>query len=631
MIVGTAGHIDHGKTALVRALTGIDTDRTREEKERGISIELGFAPLLLPSGKRIGIVDVPGHERFIRNMLAGAGGMDLILLVIDAREGVMPQTREHVDILQLLEVTAGILVVTKVDLVDEEWLAFMHDEIRTQMAGTFLENAPMVDVSAVSGQGLDVLRAVIEQSLLRVQPKSSVGAVRMPIDRVFRVAGFGSVVTGTMWRGQLRVGDAVELLPTSEALRVRSLQVHGEQVAQAMAGQRVAVSFTNVRGEIKRGMTLATPHTLIPSRLLDVRLRVLQDSPFVLKHRMRVRFYHATAEVMGRVLLLRDQEVAVGEEALAQVLLEQPVVVEARDHFVLRSFSPMHTLGGGIVIDPHPARLHRRNSTEIVLQLLRREGGTLRERLLDQIQSAPDAELFELAKKLNVTLEELRPVFQDLVTTGELIEFENNGWLPKNLLISWENEFVHALEEYYQKNAYDLWMPKSVAYRVLKANGVPPRFHDQLLSNLGARGILVVEAERVQKPGRQIALTTDEKLMQSAILKQLQGQPFAPPTLQELEKVYKGREKGLRLVLHALVQADEIVFISQDLFLSVSALHAAEVAARKLYEERGPFAVADFRDQTRTSRKFAVAILEYLDRQKKTRRTGDVRVFLENS
>ncbi len=626
--MGTAGHIDHGKTALVKALTGIDTDRTREEKERGISIELGFAPLLLPTGQRIGIVDVPGHERFIRNMLAGAGGMDLILLVIDAREGMMPQTREHVDILQMLELTEGIVVVTKVDLVDDEWLLLMHEEIRSQLRGTFLENSPLVDVSALTGQGLDELRVVIAKSISHVQPKSSVGALRLPLDRVFTVTGFGTVVTGTVWRGQVHVGDMMELLPAKEQVRIRSIQVHGEQVQTAVAGQRAAVAFTSVRTDVRRGMTLAEPKVLNPSRLLDVRIRVLPDSPFALHHRTRVRFYNGTAEVIGRMLLLRDQEVLAGEEGLAQILLEQPVVVEARDHFVIRSFSPMHTLGGGVVIDPHPVRLHRRHSEAVFEQLMRREGGSLHERVLDAIISDPELSLVDLASLTGALQEEVEATRMELVAFGEVICYEGQLWIPTSRMAAWASEFLVGLDDYYRKNTYDVWMPKSVVYQMLKALGVPMRVQDVLLQDLSENGHIVVETERVQKEGRQVSLSLEEKKISSLIMDQMKEHPFSPPTVQELEKDYKGQEKRVRQVLHALVQADEVTFLNQEIFLSPRALLHVEAAVRELYDEQGPFTVADVRDQLATSRKFAVAILEYFDRQKKTRRNGDVRVYL---
>ncbi|MCY0892537.1 MAG: selenocysteine-specific translation elongation factor [Acidibacillus sp.] len=631
VIVGTAGHIDHGKTALVKALTGMDTDRTREEKERGISIELGFAPLLLPNGQLVGMVDVPGHERFIRNMLAGAGGMDLILLVVDAREGMMPQTREHVDILQMLELHVGIVVITKVDLVDDEWLELMHEEIRSQLVGTFFEHSPMVDVSSLTLYGIDTLRTMIADAITHVETKSINGNLRMPIDRVFTVSGFGQVVTGTIWRGQIHVGDTLELMPANEQVRVRSIQVHGEQVQQAMAGQRAAVAFTSVRNELKRGMMLATLHTLSTSRLIDVRVQVLRNSPLSIKHRMRIRFYHGTSEVIGRILLLREQEIQAGEEGLAQLMLEQPVVVETRDHFIIRSFSPMYTLGGGSVVDAHPSRLHRRHSDAVFEQLSRREGGSINERVLDAMSETPGVLLANLASAVSATIEEIVAVRDELVLAGDVVHYSGDLYFPTLLIARWSREFMVAVDLYYEKNTYDLWMPKSVAYQLLKGMGVPAKMVEVLLAAWTDQGLLEQDAERVQKRGRHIVLTAEEQQLQSAIVEELMNHPFSPPTVQELEKMYKGKEKMVRQVLHALVQADVIIFVSQDLFLGRSVLQDAEGVVQRFFEEKGPFTVADVRDQLGASRKYTVAILEYFDRQKKTRRNGDVRVFLGRS
>jgi len=355
-VVGTAGHIDHGKSALVKALTGIDPDRLEEEKRRGMTIDLGFAHFDLPGGRRVGIVDVPGHERLIRNMLAGATGIDLVLLVIAADEGVMPQTREHFDILRFLDVDRGLVVLNKIDLVtDPEWLLLVTEDVRALTAGTFLEGAPVIPVSARTGEGLPRLVAAIEEALAEVPARQVDAPTRIPVDRSFTMAGFGTVVTGTLWSGRVRTGDALELLPAGREVRVRHVQSHGVEVAEAVAGQRVALNIVGAtKDEIARGHVLASPHSLAPTALFDARIRLLAGTP-PMGHHDRVRVYVGADEVIGRIRLLDRRSLGPGETAVAQVRLERPTVVARGDPFVLRRYSPMVTIGGGRAITAHAA------------------------------------------------------------------------------------------------------------------------------------------------------------------------------------------------------------------------------------------------------------------------------------
>jgi len=360
VIIGTAGHIDHGKTTLVRAMTGIDTDRLKEEKKRGISIELGFAPLRLPSGQVAGLVDVPGHERFIKHMLAGAFGVDLVVLVIAADEGVMPQTREHVDIIELLGIKKGIVVLTKKDLVDEEWLLLVEDEVRQYLSKTILKDAPIVPVSSTTRDGLPELMKLLDDMAATIEEKPAFGQVRLPIDRVFKVVGFGTVITGTLWSGALKVGDTLEVLPTGAKVRVRNLEVHKDKVETAMAGQRVAVNLQGIEAaDLERGYVLATPGFITPTFRIDTSLRLLSSSPWTLRNWHRIRFHLGTDECLGRVVLLDRDELNAGEEAYAQIILELPIVANKHDRFVLRFYAPVTTIGGGVVIDAHPHRQKR--------------------------------------------------------------------------------------------------------------------------------------------------------------------------------------------------------------------------------------------------------------------------------
>ena len=345
LIIGTAGHIDHGKTTLVKRLTGIETDRLKEEKQRGISIELGFAPFTLPSGQKAAIVDVPGHERFIRHMLAGAFGIDMVLFTIAADEGVMPQTREHADIIEMLGVDKGIVVITKKDMVDEEWLMLVEDDIRQYIEGGILKGAPIVAVSAVTGEGIPELLDTIEKVAESVVEKPILGYARLPIDRVFTIAGFGTVVTGTLWSGQIKVGDTLELMPVQKMVKVRTLQVHNEKVPTAYAGQRVAVNLQGIEvGDIKRGYLLADSGYLTPSHRVDTKLRLLSSSSRTLRNWNRVRFHLGTDEVLGRVVLLDRDELLPGEETFVQIVMEKPVVAYKGDPFVIRYYSPVDTI-----------------------------------------------------------------------------------------------------------------------------------------------------------------------------------------------------------------------------------------------------------------------------------------------
>ncbi|HWR97596.1 MAG TPA: selenocysteine-specific translation elongation factor, partial [Candidatus Methanoperedens sp.] len=362
LIIGTAGHIDHGKTTLVRALTGIDTDRLKEEKERGITIELGFAHLDLPGLPPAGIVDVPGHEKFVHHMVAGAAGIDLVLLVVAADEGIMPQTREHLDICRLLGVTQGIVVLTKADLVEAEWLALVSQDVTAYLAGSFLEGAPLVPVSSTTGRGIPELRAAIAARLATVPPRAASGLPRLPIDRVFTMKGFGTVVTGTLVAGRLDVGDAVEVLPARVESRIRGIQVYGAAVESARAGQRTAINLPGVeKAAIERGNVLTRPGLLEPSYLMDARLSYLRSASRPLANRTRVRLHLGTSEILARVILLGRAELAPGEEAMVQLRLEAPGVALPRDRFVIRGYSPVVTLGGGELVDTRPAK-HRQFS-----------------------------------------------------------------------------------------------------------------------------------------------------------------------------------------------------------------------------------------------------------------------------
>ena len=425
VIIGTAGHVDHGKTVLVKALTGTDTDRLAEEKRRGITIEPGFARLDWPDGTQAGIVDVPGHEKFIKNMLAGAGGIDLAMLVIAADEGVMPQTVEHLDILSLLGVQGGLVVLTKAELVDDDWLEFVRGQALELTEGTFLEGAPILSVSAVTGQGIPELRDALYRLVQEAREKSALAPFRLPIDRVFSVDGFGTVVTGTLTEGAVRVGDAVELVPSGLQSRVRTLQVHGESVDAAYAGQRAALNLTNLqKTEVHRGDAAIRPGSVRPSRMLDVRLRCLESAKRTVLNGSQVHLYHGTSVHLAKAVLLDRDELRPGESCLAQLRLTEPMAVKQEDRFVIRFYSPVETIGGGTVLDPRPLR-HKRHDPVVLDNLILREQGSGSQRLLQAAEefgvSLPDSS--QLAERSGLDTGTAVSLLADLLNQGKLAEF----------------------------------------------------------------------------------------------------------------------------------------------------------------------------------------------------------------
>jgi selenocysteine-specific elongation factor len=629
IIVGTAGHIDHGKTTLVKALTGLDTDTHKEEKERGISIDIGFAPLVLPDGKRIGVIDVPGHERFIKNMLAGAAGIDLILLVIDANEGIMPQTREHLHIVEMLHVQKGIVVLTKIDTVDEEWLSLVTEEVREGLAGSVLADAPIVSVSAYTGQGIDELRSLIARMSAEIKPREVNAPFRMPVDRVFSVPGFGTVVTGTILAGTVKVGDAVEIQPTGEQVRIRSIQVHGETTEQARAGQRTALNLVGVeRSELSRGYVVAAPKVLKPSGLIDARFRLLTDSPRTLTNRMRVRLYVGTSEVLGRVVLLDRDEMLPGEDALIQIDLESPVVCESKDHFILRTYSPMYTIGGGVVIDPHPSRLHRRNRRHILEDLESREKGGPHARVLQVLDEEIGLNSSELASRVKATLDQTNIWVEELKEKGQIVELPNtNGFVTYKSLHSLLDEIEEKIRAHYSRERYHTYVAKAQVLSQLSKK-LKPKVYDGVLELAVQMGRIEVQHDRIKIAGYAVPLSLKEKQIMQDLTKKFQEQAFQPPTVQELTASYKGQEKVLLGIISLLKEQEVLIEVEDGILFAKESLDKTPEILADLAGEQG-FTVAEFRDRVGTSRKFALALLEYLDRIKWTKRVEDRRILLK--
>ncbi|WP_027717755.1 selenocysteine-specific translation elongation factor [Desulfovirgula thermocuniculi] len=629
LVIGTAGHVDHGKTMLVKALTGVDTDRLKEEKERGISIELGFAPLKLPSGRSASIVDVPGHERFIKNMLAGVGGIDMVLLVIAADEGVMPQTREHVDIINLLQIPRGVVALTKVDLVDREWLELVKEEVNEFLNETILRGAPVIEVSSITGQGLGDLLAAIDRVAGEVPPRPTSGSVRLPVDRVFSITGFGTVATGTLWSGILRPGDPLVIMPQGTSTRARTLQVHGRKVSEARAGQRVAVNLSGVEvSEISRGSVLATPGSLAPSYRLDVRLYLLKTAG-ALKNRAQARLHLGTAEIICRVVLLDREELAPGETALAQLELREPTVAVRGDRFVIRSLSPMRTIGGGQVIDP-VAPKHRRLRPQVIAALLTKERGSPEEQVLCQLQSRPALYTpVELAQVIGMAGEAAQHSLESLAGKGlaRRIAVDNQAYfLAREVYEGWAAKVKRLLEDYHREFPLREGLPKEELRSRLFPHLNSKQFHHLLLA-MEEDGLLRVSAQEVALAGFAPSPTPAQQEQIDALSNLYRERKFQPPAWEEACQTVGLAESAAQEVLQYMQKKGILVKIGEGLYFHAACLDLARQAVVKYLQERGEITVGEARDLLQTSRKYALPLLEYLDRERVTRRVGDKRVL----
>ena len=617
-VIGTAGHVDHGKSALVRALTGIDPDRLREEKERGLTIDLGFAWLSLPSGREVSIVDVPGHERFIRNMLAGVGGIDLAMLVVAADEGVMPQTREHLAIIDLLRIDRGLVVVTKSDLVDEDWMELVSSDIMDSLKGTTLQDARMVSVSSVTGEGLPELLGALDAVLDGVEEKDDNGHPRLPIDRAFTISGFGTVVTGTLVGGRLSVGDEVELAPGGQKGRVRGIQTHKQSVKSGMPGTRVAANLSGIgRESIERGQILTDRGWLKESEALDVKLRVVQDSPVAVKHRASVTLHLGTSETLVRVRLLDEQELGPGESGWAQLHLQYPIAAVKGDLFVIRSHQG--TLGGGEVIETL-ARRHKRFSEPVVERLSVLAEGRPEEVLLKALESMEPSSLRKVVGESGIAAEDVAPALESLLDRDAVTALGNGRVMDGTVLYSgrgWAavmSKSRAALESYHKQHPLRTGLPKEELRSRLGLGG---QVFGKVIEKLVEDGALVEEGSAVRLPEHSRVLSAKQQAEVDRYLAALDAQPFSPPT-----------DLGISGELVAgLVDEGRVVRVNQDVVFSAGAYK--EMRDRIVEETKlvGKINVGKVRDMLDTSRKYALALMEYLDQQRITRRVGDDRVL----
>ncbi len=630
IIVGTAGHIDHGKTSLVKALTGIDTDRLKEEKERGISIELGFAFLRLEEGITLGIVDVPGHERFVKTMLAGIGGIDLVILVIAADEGVMPQTREHLHICQLLGIQRGLVALTKKDLVDEEWLGLVTEEIRTSLQGTFLHSAPILPVSTLSGDGLSELRQALAILAAETRPKRVDGMVRLPIDRVFTVRGFGTVVTGTLWAGSLSVGDEVIILPKGLPSRVRRLQVHNESVERVLAGQRTAVNLPGIEThQIERGDLLCLPDTLRPTMALEATLSLLPDAPKTLANRTRVRFHLGTAEILARVILLDKEELNPGEEAYVHLRLETPTAALSQDRYVLRSYSPPFTIGGGVILDPCPP-LKRRRRPEVVTHLKVLERGSPADRLLQLLKSASASPLaLSILLLSDLDPEPLRRELEGLLKAGKIICLkgrEGEAYLHREVYEDLREAMLSQLQAFHAQHP----LREGIAKEELKsrmATKIAPPLFTQLLADLTEAGQVAQDRDRIRLAEHRPQLSPAEAILKEHLETLYRNAGLQPLTLEGALKEVGEDRKVAQAVFFRLVEEGILIKIRDDLYLHRSPYEQAKALLLAYLAEHPSISVPAFKDLLGVTRRHAIPYLEHFDQIRLTRRQGDERVL----
>ena len=629
VILGTAGHIDHGKTALVKALTGVDTDRLKEEKERGITIELGFTFLDLPSGIRLGIVDVPGHERFVKHMVAGVWGIDLVALIIATDEGVMPQTKEHLDICKLLKVKKGLIVLTKIDLVEHEYLELVREEVTEIVKTTFLKDAPILAVSSVTGEGIPQLISTLDALSKDVEERPSDGTFRLPIDRVFVMKGFGTVVTGTMVSGKLSLGETVEILPSGVEGKVRNLQVYNRPVEEAVAGERAAVNLQGIETSvIERGDVLVRPKTLTPTQLLDVYLEHLPIAPRPLKHRTKQRFHIGTNFTTASVFLLDREELAPGEEGFAQLRLERPVIALPRDRFVIRGSGAIQTLGGGVVLDTHPIK-HRRHSPAVINNLLLLKEGTNEQTLSQHVLHSGMAgiSISDLLDRVAMTPNEIQTMLKKMIERGDILLVD-----PEKLKVIEIRQYQQLkemaliqLRESHQRFPMRTGLAKEELRTKLPME-VDVKLFQILINRLIQSKEIILEKDKLRLPEHQV-FSTDEKGLVKRVEETLLKGMLQPPSPRELSEAWSEEEESVLAIFEHLVHEGVLIKIKSGIYFHRSPFENLKEELIKYLKSHKEITTSQFKELTKASRKYTIPLIEYFDQIKLTLRIGEKRVL----
>ncbi len=656
-VIGTAGHVDHGKSTLVHALTGINPDRLKEEQEREMTIDLGFAWLTLPSGERVGIVDVPGHKDFIKNMLAGVGGIDAALFVVAADEGVMPQTREHLAILDLLQVPGGVVALTKVDVLrpaeDEDWLDLVEADLLDVLEGTVLDGAAVVRCSGRTGEGLEDLVTELDRYLATSTPRRDVGRPRLPVDRVFTIAGFGTVVTGTLSDGILATGQEVEIQPAGIKARIRGLQTHKKKIEGAVPGSRVAINLTGVSTDnIQRGDVITTPGWLRPTTLVDCHLRYLADAAdsrktaAPLKHNAAVDFFSGAAESQARVRLLGKKILAPGDEGWVQIRLAKPVALVKGDRFIIRQLSPSVTIGGGRVVNPFPGRRHRRFRPEVIERLETLAHGTPEEILLQDLEREQPRTARDLVGRIfgpgqrALSHEQARDSLESLVSGGQILVLDSTygvsaepSAVPDSSFLvtrsGWGalRERIEALlGEYHRQFPLRTGMPREEVKSRLARNipDLTPRLFNEIADRATAEGWLAeagLDSDRLRLASHQVTLTPQQQQAVDYLLHSFRQSPYTTPSVAQCE------ERVSNEVLNVLIEQGRLIKLNEDVILLRETYEEMRNRVVVHLQEQGPITVAQVRDMFQTSRKYALALVGYLDDKRVTRRVGDERVL----
>jgi len=628
IVLGTAGHIDHGKTSLIKALTGIDTDRLKEEKARGITIELGFAHLELPGGQLLGIVDVPGHEKFVKNMVAGATGIDIVALVIAADEGVMPQTREHLEICQLLRVKHGVVVLTKIDMVDSDWLDLVREDVSEYLSDSFLADAPVVEVSSATGEGLENLIETLNRLVEQIPERDTGHLFRLPIDRVFTMKGFGTVITGTSVSGKIRTGDDVTVYPQGTSSKIRGLHIHNKEVTEAGAGLRTAINLQGIeKMMLSRGNIVATKDSLRPTYMVDVVLDHLPSAPRKLKNRAKVRFHAGTAEIISTLILLDRDELNPGDTCFAQIRLDAPTAVLKGDHYVLRSYSPVQTIGGGEILNPLPSK-KKRFSEGVLSQLKSLHTGGEKEsvELFVALGRFHGVEESELSFLTNLSRKKLAEPLKALKAQKRIIQFdkERSLLIHADFLQKARDEVMETIETYHRNFPLKTGLLKE-ELRSRTSTAKNPKLFNYLINQLSQEGDVVQEKEIVRLKTHKVTLAQDQKEARRKLETIYAKSGLEPPYFKELKEEFPGNTASE--VLDVMVKDGHLLKVKEDLYFDRKAVDALEEKLVAFLKTHGEITTPQFKDMTGTSRKYTIPLIEYFDLRQITVRVGDSRVL----
>ena len=621
IILGTAGHIDHGKSSIVKALTGIDPDRLKEEKERGITIDLGFASISYSDGLTVGIVDVPGHERLIKNMLAGAGGVDVVLMTIAADEGIMPQSREHLAICELLKIKDGIIALTKADLVEQDWLRLVTEDVRGFVKGTFLERAEILPVSAKTGFNIDTLKSLIRDIALKVQPKRTQGLFRMPIDRVFTLKGFGTVVTGTALSGTITLDSPVKIMPAKITTKVRGIQTHGRSTEKAYAGQRTGINLQGIdRESLKRGDVVVDSDKLLPTLTLDAELEMLNNAP-VIKSRDRVHFYTGTSETIARIIVYNSEEAMPGVSCFCQFRLEDPVVVLSGDRYIIRRFSPLETIGGGEILDPFPVR---RKKSAGIDDLMVIKDGSLKDKVGMKVHRSGlrGVSTGDIIGWVQGDIPEIESAITQLLKEGVVVRSQDLLFHKDGFFVFRETVMAEVAR-FHKENPLKQGVPKEeLRARVRVGLKDDEKVFDGLVAMIND---LTIDKDIIRLTGFSVALSNADEGTKQRILAALDKDGFQPPLKNDLVRELSIKEKELNDLLTLLTKEGLLVRINDSIYITKVRFDAMIGALKKFYAKKSEMSIAEFRDMLGTTRKYGLPYVEYLDSHKITLRVGDIR------